>query len=85
VVGLVILDPLEGATVTERVITVRGLAQPGTEVTQDVPLWFDNHATADPAGQWSINVELNSGWNAVKFRIGDDLSTQVTLNVYFAS
>lgn len=67
----------------DRVITVRGLSQPGAQITQDVLLWFDNHATADAAGQWSINVELNVGWNAVKFRVGDDLSTQITLNVYY--
>jgi hypothetical protein len=83
-VGLLILDPLEGSTVTERVITVSGLAQPGAPITQDVPLWFDNHTTADAAGQWSFTVELNVGWNALRFRVGDDVATQVTLNVFFA-
>lgn len=81
---MIILEPAEGATVTERVITVRGLAQPGAPITQDVPLWLDNHATADGQGQWSFTVELNVGWNALKFRVGDDFATAVTLNVYYA-
>ncbi len=84
IVGLLILDPVEGSTVTERVITVSGMAQPGAPVTQDVLLWFDSHTTADDGGAWSFNVELNTGWNALKFRVGDDMSTETTLNVYYA-
>jgi hypothetical protein len=83
-VGLVIVEPLEGSTVSERVITVRGMAQAGAQITQDVPLWFDNHTTADASGQWSFtNVELNTGWNAIKFRVGDEVATEITLNVYY--
>jgi hypothetical protein len=82
--GLIIFDPVEGSTVPDRVITVSGMAQPGAPITQDVPFWFDNHTSADDSGLWSFNVELNVGWNALKFRVGDDVSTQVTLNVYFA-
>ena len=62
---------------------MRGLSQPGAPITQDVPLFFDNHTTADAYGQWSFDVTLNQGWNAFRFRVGDDAATEVTVNVYF--
>ena len=82
--GLIVLDPLDGSTVTQSTITVRGLSQPNAPITQDVPLWFDNHTTADAAGQWSFDVPLSPGLNVFKFRVDDQLDTEITLNVYFA-
>lgn len=69
---------------TERVITVRGLSQPGAQITHDVPLWLDQYATADGAGSWSMSIELNVGQNAIRFRVGNDFTTAVTLNIYYA-
>jgi hypothetical protein len=80
---LIILEPAEGSTV-DRVVDVSGLTQPGATVTRIKPFWFDDHATADEAGRWTLVVELNIGWNAIEFRIADDPSTQVILNLYYA-
>jgi hypothetical protein len=82
-VGLIVLDPVDGSTVTQSTITVRGLAQPGAPITQDVPFWFDNHTTADASGHWSFDVTLNPGLNTFNFRVDDQYETEVTLNVYY--
>jgi hypothetical protein len=82
-VGLVIVDPLDRSTATSPTITVHGVAKPGAAITQDVPMWFDNHTTANASGQWSFDVSLNQGWNAFRFRVGDDSTTEVTLNLYY--
>jgi hypothetical protein len=81
-VGLVILDPLGGSSTVERVVIVRGLAAPGATITRDVPMWFDEHTVADGAGRWSFVVQLAIGDNAIKFRVGDDLTTEQTLNIH---
>jgi len=80
--GLVILEPADGATVPDRIVVVRGLAQPGSTVTRDVPMWFDEHVVADSRGRWSFAVGLNDGENVLTFRAGDDTSTEriLTLN-----
>ena len=62
---------------------VSGLTQPGATVTRIKPFWFDDHVTADEAGEWTLEVELNVGWNAIDFRVANDPSTQVTLNLYY--
>ena len=82
-VGLVILEPANGATTSERAIVVRGLARPGTVVTRDVPLWFDEHTTTDSTGHWSFIEQLNPGENSFTFRVADDRSTETTLVVYY--
>ncbi|HYI21985.1 MAG TPA: hypothetical protein VEX62_05035 [Candidatus Limnocylindrales bacterium] len=81
--GLVILEPTDGATVTDRIVLVRGLAQPGSTVTRDVPMWFDEHVVADSAGRWSFAVSLSEGENVLTFRVGDDTSTERSLTVYY--
>ncbi len=81
--GLIILEPVDGATFTDRIVLVRGLAQPGSTVTRDVPMWFDEHVVADSAGRWSFAVSLNLGENVLSFRVGDDLSTERTLTLYY--
>jgi hypothetical protein len=80
---LVILDPIDGASSPDRVIAVRGLAQPNVTVVREVPFWFDQTAPADGEGRWSMLVELAIGQNTLTFRVGDDTSTRVTLNVYY--
>ena len=82
-VGLVIVDPADGSTTTESVIVVRGLAAPGSVITRDIPLWFDEHVTADSTGRWSFVLQLGAGQNTFKFRIADDLATERTLTVNF--
>jgi len=66
----------------ERVVIVRGLAAPGTTVTRDVPMWFDEHTVADNAGRWSFVVQLAIGDNSFTFRVGDDVATAHTLSVH---
>ena len=61
---------------------VRGLAAPGTTVTRDVPMWFDEHTVADNAGRWSFVVQLAIGDNSFTFRVGDDVATAHTLSVH---
>ena len=82
--GLVILEPADNATVTDHVLAIRGLTQPGATVTRDVPLWLDEHTVADSAGRWSFVEALNSGANTFTFRVGDDRATDVTLTVYLS-
>ena len=82
--GLVILEPADSATVTDHVLAIRGLTQPGATVTRDVPLWLDEHTVADSAGRWSFVESLNSGENTFTFRVGDDRATDVTLTVYLS-
>jgi hypothetical protein len=80
---LIITEPTDGATVADRIVLVRGLAQPGSTVTRDVPMWFDEHVVADSAGRWSFAVSLNEGENVLTFRVGDDTSTERTMTVYY--
>ena len=82
-VGLVILEPDNGSTTSERAIAIRGLAAPGSVITRDVPLWFDEHTTADSAGHWSFVEPLNVGENSFTFRVADDRTTEITLIVYY--
>jgi hypothetical protein len=81
--GLIILEPAEGSTV-DRVVNVSGLTQPGATITRVKQFWFDDHVIADEAGRWTLAVELSPGWNAIEFRVADDPSTQVIVNLYYA-
>ncbi len=82
--GLIILEPLDSAAVTDHVLAIRGLTQPGATITRDVPLWLDEHTVADSTGRWSFIESLNSGANTFTFRVGDDRATDVTLTVYLS-
>jgi hypothetical protein len=64
-------------------VTVIGLAPPGLTVTRDVSFGLDQHATADGTGHWAINVGLNDGENKLKFRLGDDRSTERELRITY--
>lgn len=81
--GLTIQSPQDGQQVATKEVTVIGLAPPGLSITRDVSLGLDQHATADGTGHWAMNVGLDQGENKLKFRIGDDRSTEQTLRVIY--
>ena len=83
IVGLSILSPTDGQTVAVKDVLVIGLAPPGLGITQDVSFGLDQHTTADGTGHWAIKVGLNEGDNVLKFRIGDDHSTEKTVRVIY--
>lgn len=83
IVGLTIQSPQDGQTVATKEVTVIGLAPPGLKITRDVSLGLDQHATADGTGHWAINVGLDDGENKLKFRIGDDRSTEQEIRVTY--
>jgi hypothetical protein len=83
IVGLSILSPTEGQTVAVKDVLVIGIAPPGLGITQDVSFGLDQHTTADGTGHWAIKVGLNDGDNVLKFRIGDDHSTEKTVRVIY--
>lgn len=83
IVGLSIQNPADGQQVGTKEVTVIGLAPPGLGVTRDVSFGLDQHATADGTGHWAMSVGLNEGENKLKFRIGDDRSTEQTLRVIY--
>ena len=83
IVGLTIQSPTDGQVVATKDVTVIGLAPPGLTITRDVSFGLDQHATADGTGHWAINVSLNNGDNKLKFRIGDDRSTEQEIRVEY--
>ncbi len=85
IVGLTILSPTDGQAVASKDLTVIGLAPPGVMVTQDISFGIDQHATVDGTGHWAIKVGLNEGENKLKFRIGDDHSTQREIRIVYTA
>ena len=83
IVGMTIQSPQDGQQVATQEVTVIGLAPPGLSITRDVSFGFDQHASADGTGHWAMSVRLDQGENKLKFRIGDDRSTEQTLRVIF--
>ena len=83
IVGLTIQHPADGQQVATKEVTVIGLAPPGLGITRDVSFGLDQHATADGTGHWAMSVGLSEGENKLKFRIGDDRSTEQTLRVVY--
>ena len=83
IVGLTIQSPTDGQQLATKDVTVIGLAPPGLGITRDVSFGLDQHATADGTGHWAMSVGLNEGENKLKFRIGDDRSTEQTLRVIY--
>jgi hypothetical protein len=83
IAGLTIQSPINDQEVATKEVTVIGLAPPGLAITRDVSFGLDQHATADGTGHWAIVVGLNEGENKLKFRIGDDRSTEVELRVTY--
>ena len=83
IVGLTILTPADGQAVATKEILVIGTAPPGTSITQDISFGLDQHTTTDGTGHWVIKVGLNDGDNQLKFRIGDDHSTEKVVHVVY--
>lgn len=82
-VGLVIVQPADGSTTKENSVVISGLAQPNVTITHDIPNWFDEHTTTDNQGRWSFTESLAHGENTFRFRVGDDMATEVTLTLYY--
>ncbi len=85
IVGLTILSPEDGQAVASKDVTVIGLAPPGVTITQDVSFGLDQHATVDGTGHWAMKVGLNEGENKLKFRIGDDHSTEQEIRIVYTA
>jgi hypothetical protein len=85
ITGLSFESPADGQVIATKDVTVIGLAPPGLTVTRDVSFGLDQHATADGTGHWAINVGLNDGENKLKFRIGDDRSTEKELRITYTA
>lgn len=83
IVGLTILSPADGQAVGSKDVLVIGAAPPGVTITRDVSFGLDQHATVDGTGHWAIQVGLTEGDNKLKFRIGDDHSTERTIRVIY--
>ncbi len=83
IVGLTILSPSDGQAVGSKDVLVIGAAPPGVTITRDVSFGLDQHATVDGTGHWAIQVGLNEGDNNLKFRIGDDHSTERTIRIIY--
>ena len=83
IVGLTIVSPLDGQTVATKDVVVIGTAPPGLSITRDVSFGLDDHTTADGTGHWAMKVGLSAGDNNLKFRIGDDKSTEKVVRVIY--
>lgn len=81
--GLVIIEPVDGSTTSSSSVVIEGFAQPGVTITHDIPNWFDEHTTADSQGRWMFTENLAQGQNTFKFRVADDMTTEVTVTVYY--
>lgn len=81
--GLIILEPVDGSTSADLAIVVRGLSQPGATITHDIPFWLDEHTVADAAGRWSFVETLNPGQNIFRFRVADNVASEVSLTVFY--
>jgi hypothetical protein len=83
IVGLAILSPTEGQAVATNEVVVIGTAPPGLSITQDISFGLDAHTNVDGTGHWALKVGLKEGDNVLKFRIGDDHSTEKTVRVIY--
>ncbi len=73
-----------GDTVSTPTVTVSGVASPGAEVVQDISFAPDERTTAAADGSWAISVTLDEGPNTLRFRVGDDRSTEEELTLTYA-
>jgi hypothetical protein len=81
--GLTFDFPRDGEVLRDADINVIGRAPPGADVTRDVPMWFDDHTTVRDDGIWVLPIHLGEGANVLRFRIGDDRSTEQVLTVTY--
>ena len=82
-VGLTLVFPRGGEVLHQGQINVVGTGPPGGTLTRDIPLWFDDHVTVHADGTWLVPVSLGVGENVLRFRIGDDRSTEQVVNVTY--
>jgi hypothetical protein len=81
--GLVFDFPLDGDVVSVRDINMIGTAPPGSTVTRDIPMSFDDHTVTRSDGIWTLPVHLGDGENVLRLRIGDDRSTEQVVTVLY--
>lgn len=83
VASLKFVFPVDGEVVHDRQFNVIGNGPPGARITRDIALWFDEHATVQDDGTWLMAVSLEDGPNVLRFRIGDDRSTEQAITVTY--
>ncbi len=76
---LVVTDPADGVSVTDRVVTISGETLPGAEVVVNeiIP------AIPDSSGIWRADIRLQTGANEIRVRAfyeGNVVQTTVALN-----
>jgi len=81
--GLTFDFPHDGEVLSDRDINVIGRAPPGSTVTRDIPMWFDDHTLVRDDGIWMLAVHLGDGQNLLRFRIDDDRSTEQVITVTY--
>lgn len=77
------LSPDDGATVSTKVVEVKGIAPAGSRVVRDIPNAPDQSTRAAADGTWAITVALKRGVNNLRFRIGDEKATTRILRVVY--
>lgn len=81
--GLTFDFPYDGDVLSDADINVIGRAPPGSTITRDVPMWFDDHTLTRDDGIWMMPIHLDDGQNLLRFRIGDDRSTEQLITVTY--
>jgi hypothetical protein len=81
--GLTFDFPVDGDVLSDQDINIIGTAPPGSTITHDVPMWFDDHTVTRADGIWMLPMHLGDGTNLLRFRIGDDRSTEQVITVYY--
>jgi hypothetical protein len=81
--GLIFDFPRDGELLRDADINVIGRAPPGSTITRDIPMWFDDHTLTRDDGIWMMPIHLGDGQNVLRFRIGDDRSTEQVITVTY--
>lgn len=85
--GVLRIDwPPNGADVCTNIadaVLVSGHAPPGARVVHDISLAPDDEDVAHASGEWSIPADVRPGRNELTFRIGDDHSTEQSVEFTF--
>lgn len=82
--GVLTIDsPAPGAVTTVSPVEVKGRAPAGSRVVRDISFAVDQDAIAGTDGMWGMLVELDEGANELRFRIGDDKSTELRLGLTY--
>ena len=82
--ALAITSHRSGDTVATSRVTVSGTGPPGATIVRDVSLAPDDHVAVGPDGRWAIEVSLSAGSNTLRFRVGDDKSTEQDLVLVYS-